>query len=401
MLTDTQLRNLKPKEILYRKADSNGLAIEVTPNGSKLWRHRYRYKGKAKMISLGNYPNVSLLDARQARDNNKQLLKDGINPKKAQSLSENKPTFKDMFDRWFATKFDEWKPKYAENVSQRASNYLFPIIGNTAIEDIDAPEMRHLLLKIQDKGVLDMLQKVKGIANGVFSFSVGMGVISINPVRDLPSDIFKKKADNHYATITDPKEIGKLLDKLEQYNGSFEVNSALKLASHVFLRPSELTGLLWSEVDFDDRLIRINAERMKMKRVHVIPLSKQVLTILKSLAKYDQGSNYVFPTPRNNNKSITPAAIRVAIRNLGVTKDEFTTHGFRHMASTRLNELGYRGDLIEIQLAHVQSNKVRAAYNHAEHLDERIKMMQEWSDYLDKLQNKTITSPSELQQPLF
>jgi len=401
MLTDAQLKNLKPESKLYRKADSNGLAIEVTPNGSKLWRHRYRYKGKATMMSLGNYPRVSLLDARQARDNNKQLLLDGLNPKKNKVIIEEKPTFKDMYDRWFATKKEEWTPKYSENVTQRASNYLFPVIGNTAIEDIDTPDMRHLLLKIQDKGVLDMLRKVKGIASGVFAFSVGMGVIAMNPVRDLPNDIFKKKANNHYATITDPKEISKLLDKLDQHNGSHEVNTALKIAPHLFLRPSELTGLLWSEVDFNDRLIRISAERMKMKRIHIIPMSKQVITILKRLAKHDIGSDYVFPSPSGNNKPITAAALRVAIRSIGLSKDEFTTHGFRHMASTRLNELGYKGDLIEIQLAHVQANKVRAAYNHAEHLPERINMMQGWSNYLDKLQNKTPVSPSENQLSLF
>jgi integrase len=400
MLTDTQIRNLKPKATLYRKADSNGLTIEVTSAGSKLWRHRYRYKGKAKMISLGSYPNVSLLDARQARDNNKQLLKDGVNPNKAQLKQDNNATFQDVFESWFVTKSNEWTPKYAENVLQRANNYLMPTLGKLPIEDISAPDMRQLLLKIQEKGVLDMLLKVKSIAKGVFSFAVGMGVITVNPIRDLPSNIFKKKPNKHYSTITDPKEIGWLLDKLEQHNGSYEVNSALIIAPHVFLRPTELSGLMWNEVDFDAKLIRINAERMKMKRTHIVPISNQVFIKLKSLRDYGVSSDYVFPS-QNNNKPITSAALRVALRSVGIKKEKFTTHGFRHMASTRLNELGYGGDLIEIQLAHAQSNKVRAAYNHAEHLNERKKMMQDWSDYLDKLQNKTTTSPSGLQQSLF
>jgi integrase len=261
--------------------------------------------------------------------------------------------------------------------------------------------MRNLLLSIEKTGKLDMLKKVKGIANGVFKYSVGMGIIVVNPVRDLPSDIFKKKPIKHYATITDPKEIASLLGKLEKYKGSHEVNTALKLAPHLLLRPSELSGLLWSEIDFDEKLIRIGAERMKMNRVHLVPLSKQTFTIFQILSQYDNGSPFVFPSPRGLNASITPDSLRNAIRSLGVEKEEFTTHSFRSMASTRLNELNYKGDVIEIQLSHAQKDKIRSAYNHAEYLPERKKMMQDWSNYLDKLQNKTSVSPSENQLNLF
>jgi integrase len=402
MLTDIKLKNLKPKTKLYRMADSHGLTIEVNPNGSKLWRHRYRYNNKATMISLGSYPMVSLLDARQVRDNNKQLLKQGVNPKQAKSSSSwVKPTFSDMFAKWIDNNKDEWSPKTTKQATQRANNYLMPTLRNLPIEDIMPPHMRNLLLKIQDKGKLDMLHKVKGIANGVFKYSVGMGVISVNPVRDLPNDIFKKKPVKHYATITDPKEIGLFLNKLEEYRGSYEVKAALRMASHLFLRPNELSGLLWSEIDFEDKLIRIVPERMKMNRMHLVPISKQVLTMFKELRKYNTGSMYVFPTPRDVNKPITPDSLRNAIRKLGIEKDEFTTHSFRSMASTRLNELDFKGEVIEMQLAHAEGNKIRGAYNHAEYLPERKKMMQVWSNYLDKLQNKTPVSPSEYQQSLF
>lgn len=402
MLTDIKLKNLKPKTKLYRMADSHGLTIEVNPNGSKLWRHRYRYNNKATMISLGSYPMVSLLDARQVRDNNKQLLKQGVNPKQAKpSSSWVKPTFSDMFAKWIDNNKDEWSPKTTKQATQRANNYLMPTLRNLPIEDIMPPHMRNLLLKIQDKGKLDMLHKVKGIANGVFKYSVGMGVISVNPVRDLPNDIFKKKPVKHYSTITDPKEIGLFLNKLEEYRGSYEVKAALRMASHIFLRPNELSGLLWSEIDFEDKLIRIVPERMKMNRMHLVPISKQVLTMFKELRKYNTGSMYVFPTPRDVNKPITPDSLRNAIRKLGIEKDEFTTHSFRSMASTRLNELDFKGEVIEMQLAHAEGNKIRGAYNHAEYLPERKKMMQVWSDYLDKLQNKTPVSHSEYQQSLF
>ena len=333
MLNDTQLRNLRPKDKLYRVSDSHGLCIEINPNGSKLWRHRYRFNNKATMMALGAYPEISLLDARQARDRNKQLLKQGLNPKakKIDNYGDNPDeiSFKGMFFNWINNKKDEWTPGYAEDTLQRANSYLLPTIGKMPIDEISSPDMLKLLLEIQDKGLLDTLQKVKVIANGVFSHSVGMGIITVNPVRDLPNDIFKKKPIKHHATITDPNEIGLLLNMLDNHIGSDEVNAALTIAPHVFLRPGELTGLLWSEVDFQARLIRINAERMQTKKVHLVPMSTQVFTTLKNLSLINTGSDYVFPTPRNKNASITTNALLVAIRSLGIDKFTFTTHGFR------------------------------------------------------------------------
>ena len=405
MLTDTKIRNLKRKDKLYRIADSGGLTLEINPNGSKLWRHRYRFNNRATMMSLGPYPLVTLLSARQARDKNKQLLFQGINPKQikeeAKAKASNKKTFEQMFLKWINKNKDQWSLGYVEDTIQRANNYLIPKLGNLPIDDIKSSEIRILLLKIQDTGKLDMFKKVKGILNGVFKYSVGMDVLKVNPVRDLPSEIFKKKPEKHYAAITDPNEIPWLLDKLEEHKGGYEVRAALVIAPHVFLRPSELTGMLWSEVDFDAKLIRINKDRMKVKKTHLVPLSIQVLKALKNLRNVNTDSDYVFPSPRNINKPITSSALRLALRSVGVGKDKMTTHGFRSMASTRLNELGYNADLIEIQLSHSQANKVRAAYNHAEYLEERITMMQEWSDYLDKLQNKESVSPLTYQQSLF
>ena len=393
MLNDTQIIDFKPKDKLYRVSDSHGLCIEINPNGSKLWRHRYRFNNKATMLALGTYPEISLLDARQARDRNKQLLKQGLNPKnkKIDNYRDNPDeiSFKGMFHNWLNNKKDEWSPGYAEDTLQRANSYLLPNIGEMPIDEISSQDMLNLLLEIQDKGLLDTLQKVKGIANGVFSHSVGMGIITVNPVRDLPSDIFKRKPTQHHATITDPKEIGLLLNMLDKHIGSDEVNAALKIAPHVFLRPGVLTGLLWSEVDFQERLIRINAERMKTKKVHLVPMSTQVFTTLKNLSQINTGSDYVFPTPRNKNASITTNALLVAIRSLGIDKFTFTTDGFRHMAGIRLNELGYRTDIIELQLAHTKSNRIISADNYSNHIEERSTMMQEWSDYLIELKDST------------
>jgi integrase len=403
VLTDTKIRNLKKKKKLYRIADSHGLALEINPNGSKLWRHRYRFNNRATMMSLGPYPLVSLFEARQARNKNKQMLLKGINPKQAK-IELNPPvraTFEDMFHKWINKNKNQWSLGYVEDTIQRSNNYLLPKLGNLPIEDIKSSEIRVLLLKIQDTGKLDMMKKVKSILNGVFKYSVGMDIIKINPVRDLPNEIFEKKPEKHYATITDPKEIPWLLDKLEQHEGSYEVGAALVIAPHVFLRPTELTGMLWSEVDFDDHLIRINKERMKAKKPHLVPISHQIFKALQNLRNVNVDSDYVFPTDRNKNKPITSDSLRLALRRVGVKKDKMTPHGFRGMASTRLNELGYRDDLIEIQLSHLPVNKVRAAYNHAEYLDERRLMMQEWSNYLDKLQDNDSVSTLAYQQNLF
>ena len=202
MLTDTKIRNLKRKDKLYRIADSQGLTLEINPNGSKLWRHRYRFNNKATMMSLGPYPIVTLLSARQARDKNKQLLFQGINPKQVREEAKvsNKKTFEQMFLKWINKNKDQWSIGYVEDTIQRANNYLIPKLGNLPIDDIKSSEIRILLLKIQDTGKLDMFKKVKGILNGVFKYSVGMDVLKVNPVRDLPSEIFKKKPEKHYAS---------------------------------------------------------------------------------------------------------------------------------------------------------------------------------------------------------
>ena len=386
MLTNTQIKNLKPNGKLYRELDSLGLYIEVNKSGSKTWRQRFYINGKENMLTLGAYPDVSLLDARQARDHNKQLIKLDIDPSKLgqDNTQTSGETFTDMFNVWHKHMYDSWDEKYAEDVIQRSKRYLLPYIGSKKIDSITSKDMLTLFKSIEKRGVIDTLHKIKGIASRVFRHSVGMGVIESDPTRDLPSDIFKKKKTKHYSTITDPREIGGLLRMLDTYKWSPDVAAALKLAPHLFLRPAELAGLTWKEVDFDDNIIRITPERMKMKRTHLVPMSKQVSFMLSSIKT---SNDFVFSSPRGKSRHINPESLRAGLRRLGLTNDDLTTHGFRHMASTRLNELGFNSNVIERQLAHCEANKVKAAYNHAEYLQERTKMMQHWSDYLDKLKN--------------
>mgnify|MGYP003958046245 FL=1 len=387
MLTNTQIKNLKPNGKLYRELDSLGLYIEVNKSGSKTWRQRFYINGKENMLTLGAYPDVSLLDARQARDHNKQLIKLDIDPSKLgqDNTQISGETFTDMFNVWHKHMYDSWDEKYAEDVIQRSKRYLLPYIGSKKIDSITSKDMLTLFKSIEKRGVIDTLHKIKGIASRIFRHSVGMGVIESDPTRDLPSDIFKKKKTKHYSTITDPREIGGLLRMLDTYKWSPDVAAALKLAPHLFLRPAELAGLTWKEVDFDDNIIRIAPERMKMKRTHLVPMSKQVSFMLLSIKT---SNDFVFSSPRGKSRHINPESLRAGLRRLGLTNDDLTTHGFRHMASTRLNELGFNSDVIERQLAHCETNKVKAAYNHAEHLIERKKMMQHWSDYLDKLKKQ-------------
>lgn len=389
-LTDTRIKNLKPKNTKpgrYGVADSHGLTLFVYDKGTKTWIHRFRYKGKAQTMTLGHYPALSLLNARQERDDNLLLLSQGVNPKEYKSKDlDSGVTFLDVFNKWHTHKSDEWSDNHALRTKQRADRHLIPFVGNRLIESIDTRIIIDTLLEIQKKGRIDTLSKVKGIVNGVFRYAIGLRLINTNPARDLPSDIFKSPKKKNYATVTDPKDIAVLLNKLSKFSGSYQVEKALELAPYIFLRPGELVGLKWDEVDFNDKIIRIDGGRMKMKKSHLVPMSNQVFSLLHNMKEQvDFGSDFIFPSPRNNKEHITTASLLSAIRGQGIDKNTFTTHSFRSMASTRLNEMGIRSDAIEVQLAHKDSNKIRGTYNHAQYLDERKDMMQIWSDYINSL----------------
>ena len=388
-LNNTQIKNFKPKTKLYRKLDKDGLYIEVAVSGTKSWIHRYSFNNKPTMRVIGRYDDktMTLLKAREILLDDKRLLREGLNPKDihSQKLNSIEITFKDVFFEWHGLQSNTWSPAYAKDVVERVSNYLLPSIGSKSVCDITTQEMKAIFKKMDDKGVLDTLSKVRSIASRVFRYSVGRGFSDRDPVRDIPNDIFTPKKKRHYSTMTKPKDISKLLKMIDCHQGTYQVETALRLAPYLFLRPGELTGLTWDEIDFDNNLIRIDAQRMKMKVEHLVPMSTQVVSIIKDLQTIKTNSNYLFPSPKSNRQPITTTALRAALRGLGIGKEEFTPHGFRHMASTQLNELGYKSDIIERQLSHTERNKVRAAYNHAEYLKERVIMMQFWSNYLDEL----------------
>jgi len=392
MLTATTIKNARAESKEYFLKDTHGLRVAIQPCGSKIFQHRFRIKEdgklKEKIRNGGHFPETSLQEARQWRDENNRLRKAGIIPPKVfdkfNKVSSDITSFKQIFELWHSKMSQEWSADYSIDTQQRADMYLLPILGNKSIDSIRTKELVDLLLAVQDTGKLDTVKKIKGIVTRVFIYAVHMEVIEYNPASSIPIDLFIKKKEKHYAYLSTPKEIKWLLSILKQSRGGISVKTALNIAPHFFLRPSELVGLKWDEIDFDNRMIYIPPERMKMKLPHQVPLSDTTYKMISSLKAANLDSPFCFPSPRNKHKHITTNSLLRSIRSLGINGDTFTTHGFRHMASTLLHELGYNMDVIDVQQAH-KIRGVRGIYNHAQYIEPRRKMMNDWSNYLDKL----------------
>ncbi|WP_319581544.1 tyrosine-type recombinase/integrase [uncultured Pseudodesulfovibrio sp.] len=390
-LTVKKIDSLKPKDKLYRVADGEGLCIEVTPKGSKLWRLRYRFDRKAKMMALGKYPDLNLHDARIKCRKLKSQLSKGLDPAgatKAGGDTENDENNFEVFAReWFDKFKHNWVARTAKRKMRRLEGHVFPLIGDLPMKEVDAPQIRVVLLRIESLKTLHTAHRVKNILGEIMRHAVAMGVIRHNPVPDLAGVLPPEKV-KHRASITDTKGIGGLLRSIDEYQGSPVTRCAMKLAALTFVRPGELRHAEWSEINFDGKEWRIPAEKMKMRRPHVVPLSRQSVEVLKEVELITGHGRYVFPSERSSARAMSNNTVNAALRRMSYTKEEMTGHGFRSMASTNLNELGHHPDHIERQLAHVEANKVRAAYNYAEHLAERKEMMQSWANYLDSLREE-------------
>jgi integrase len=399
-LTDTKLKKLKSEDKLYRVADFKGLAIEVKPSGVKVWRFRYRFEGKATMMSLGEYPIVTLAAARAKRDQARELLDKGINPTQykrekqearkleAETLQaeQDKMVFNDLFLLWHKHNSETWTYSHARDIRERIDKHLVPQIGDLPLDDIKPMDMIHALKKIEQGGRVETTRRIKQYANRIFKFGIGFGHCERNPASELPNDIFIKAKPTNYAHTTDPKVLTQILNAIDDYAGDIVTKKALELAPYVFLRSKELAGLEWGEVDYERGVIEIPAERMKKKRTHLVPISSKVKEILEFMQTLSSDSKYIFPSPRTKSRPIGEQTLNPALHRLGF-KNIQTFHGFRHTASTMLNEMGFMGDIIEKQLAHEETNKVRGAYNKAQYIDQRKEMMQAWADYLNGLNN--------------
>ncbi|EKO1023635.1 tyrosine-type recombinase/integrase [Salmonella enterica subsp. enterica] len=390
LLTDLAIRRSKPKDKPYTLNDSNGLSLLIEPNGSKGWRLRYRFSGKAKLISLGTYPGVSLSDARTARDEAKKLIAGGIDPsevrkaKKREIESRFGNTFEGIAREWYEKRFDRWSASYAEEMIETFEKDVFPYIGSRPIAEIKPMELLAVLSVLNDRGATEKLRKVRQRCGEVFRYAVITGRAEYNPAPDLVSAFAPHKKE-HYAFLkTD--ELPEFFRILNTYTGSLIVKLAMKLLILTGVRPGELRQAEWCEIDFDNRLWEVPKERMKMRRPHCVPLSEQALNILEQLKPMTGHYQYIFPGRIHHSKPMSEMAMNVLIRRIGYA-GRVTGHGFRHTMSTILHEQGYNTAWIETQLAHVDKNSIRGTYNHAQYLDGRREMLQWYADYMDALEH--------------
>ncbi|MGE0109714.1 MAG: tyrosine-type recombinase/integrase [Bdellovibrionales bacterium] len=394
-LSDIKIRNAKPKEKPYKLTDGGGLFLLVKPIGSKLWRLKYRYMGKEKLFSIGAYPLVGAGEARTIRDNVKKLLANGIDPTqhrrttKQQKMEANQNTFEAVARRWLSIKKTE-KTHQVRSL-RRLELHAFPRLGFRPIGEIKTVELATCLEAIEREGILETAHRVKQLIQQVFRYAVRRGVIEHNPAGDL-RDIIGHAEKQNRACIA-PAELPELLQKMKDYNGDPLTLAAMNLLALTFVRTGELIGARWEEIDWQREEWRIPASRMKMRNEHIVPLSRQAKAIFKKLHEQTGRYDLVFFSPANKSKHISNNAVLSALKRMGYA-GRMTGHGFRALASTVLNEQRkYHPDVIERQLAHADRNEVRAAYNRAEHLLERKKMMQDWADYLDRqgVQGKVVS----------
>jgi len=385
-LTDAKIRNSKPALKPSKLADAHGLYLEVKPNGSKLWRYRYRIDGKENVFAIGGYPTISLLDARTQRDEARNLVKQGINPAHNRKLKidgqivKNQITFKVITKEWIDKKKEGWSPYYLKQVENFMEADVFPFIGNLPIKLVSAAHLLGVLQRIEKRGAETVALLVRQWSSAVFRYAVSTLRAEYDPAVALKGAIHRPKVV-HNKPLPE-REIPAFLKSLEEYGGYRTTYLAMRLLMLTFVRTKELRASVWSEFDLDTKEWRIPAERMKMRELHIVPLSKQALELLNELKALTGGQHWLFPNYRRPSECMTGTTLNRVIERMGY-QGKFSAHGFRSTASTILNEKGFRSDLIERQLAHADGNKVRASYNQAEYLPERRDMLQYWADYLE------------------
>lgn len=387
MLTDKAIRNAKPAPKLCKLWDEKGLYLLITLAGGKLWRFKFRFGGRENLLALGSYPDTSLKQARERRDTARKQIEAGIDPsahRKMEKAKRGADTFEGIAREWLEKFSGGWAESHAETVKRRLERDVFPWLGGRPAREIAPPELLAVLRRIESRGALETAHRVKQVCGQVFRYAVATGRVERDPSGDLRGALPPVK-ERHHAALTRPDDVGALLRAIDGYRGSFVVRCALRLAPLVFVRPGELRKAEWSEFDLDDATWRIPPERMKMRREHIVPLSRQAVSILRELHPLTGAGRYLFPSARTTLRPMSEVAVLAALRRMNYSRDEMTGHGFRTIASTMLNEMGFPADAIERQLAHGEPNAVRDAYNRAEHLATRRAMMQQWADYLDNL----------------
>lgn len=391
-LTDTACKNAKPNtDKPYKLADEKGLYLLINQNGSKYFRMDYRFGGKRKTLALGVYPETSLKQARDKRDDARSQLADGIDPslkRKAEKTGSLENTFAAIAKEFIENNRNRWSESHLNHVEQRLERDVYPWLGNRPVKELTAQEVLATLKRIVDRGALESAARAKQLIGQALRYGIATG----RAERDVTADLrgaLPSPVKGHFAAITEPKPLAQLLRDIDSYGGNFVVRTALQLQPLIFARPANLAMAEWSEFDLDTAEWRIAADKMKMKDAHIVPLSTQAITLLRDIYPLTGSGQYVFAS--NQGKSSEPhisrESIGAALRRMGY-QGQHTAHGFRTTASTLLHEQGFNSDMIERQLSHAERNRIKAAYNRAQHLPERRKMMQSWADYLDSLKSQ-------------
>jgi integrase len=396
-LTDTKIKNTKPKAKTYRIYDERSLYLEVSPKGGKWWRFKYRFRDKEKRISLGTYPDVSLSVARERRDDARRLVSEGLDPseqKKLQRASDqvlSANSFSKVALEWHSKNVPTWSEIHAENIMGRFERDVLPWLGKHPVSEITAPELLQVLRRIEGRGAIETAHRVLSNCGEVFRYAIATG----RAERDISTDLrgaLQKAVKTHLAAITEPIHVGGLLRMIDGYQGTITVSCALKLAPLLFVRPGELRQARWDDINLANTEWRFMVTKTKTQ--HIVPLARQAIEILEELHPVTGHREYVFPGARSPKRPMSNNAILSAMRRMEIGKDEMSGHGFRAMARTILDEvLGFRPDIIEHQLAHGVRDPLGRAYNRTMHLDERRQMMQKWADYLDSLRGTSSNTP--------
>lgn len=389
-LTDVAIRQTKPGTKPKKLSDGGGLYLLVTPSDSRYWRWKFRFADKEKLLALGVYPDVGLAQARKEHQKARELLASGIDPSEARKQAKvaarvaASHSFEVVARQWYAHWGAAKSSRHAGYVIRRLESDAFPAIGNVPVSEISAGAFRDMAKRIERRGALDIAKRVLQTCGQVMRYAVAHGLAERNPVADMkPGDFLQTRKKKNYARV-DAKELPELLRAVDGYVGRLRTRWAMQLLALTFVRTGELIGARWSEFDFDAKRWNIPAERMKMDAPHIVPLSRQALVVLEMLRALSGDNELLFRGDRDHEKPMSNNTILKALERMGY-KGRMTGHGFRGVASTILHEQGYPHEHIELQLAHAERNEVSAAYNHANYLLPRAKMMQEWADYLDAI----------------
>jgi len=400
-LSDVKCRNARHTNKRQKLSDGGGLQLWLQPTGSRLWRLAYRFGGKQKLLALGAYPTVSLAEARQARDEAKRLLAKGVDPLQAKKEEKQATTRGDAFrivaGEYVARIEKEGRADTTITKTKWLLDFAYPVLGDLSVKEIDPPAVLKVLRQVEARGRYETARRLRSTIGTVFRYAIATARAQNDPTIALRDALIRPKVTPR-AAITEPKAFGALLRAIDSFDGQPGTRAALELMTLLFPRPGELRMATWSEFDFDKAVWSIPAIRMKMRRPHRVPLSKQAVAILKELHEMADGGNLLFPSIRTPDRPISDGTLNAALRRLGYDKDEVTLHGFRATASSLLNESGkWHPDAIERQLAHVEGDDVRRAYARGEHWDERVAMMQWWADHLDELRKLPLDRTKEAQ----